>query len=190
MAMASSPAADPTTVPCEPGGPFEVVDGQIVDISTNGGLDTWIASRLNQALGPFATEHRLGKVVVGMLFPLDPDRNVNRRPDVAFVSRERWPLDQRIPRRSAWDVVPDLVVEVVSPADRADAILDRTAEYFRAGAALVWVVFPSQNQVYVYESPARVQILQLNDDLDGGCCLPGFRLSLSELFDDEPEGGR
>jgi Uma2 family endonuclease len=190
MAMASSPAADPTTVPCEPGGPFEVVDGQIVEISTNGALDTWIASRLNQALGPFATEHRLGKVVVGMLFPLDPDHNINRRPDVAFVSCERWPLDQRIPRRSAWEVVPDLVVEVVSPADRADAILDRTAEYFRAGATLVWVVFPSQNQVYVYESPTRVRILQPGDELDGGTCLPGFRFALGELFEGQSSGAR
>ena len=117
---------------------------------------------------------------------------MKRRPDVSFVSSSRWPLDRGIPRTSAWDVVPDLAVEVVSPTNTAEAVLAKLEEYFRAGTRLVWVVFPDQEKVYVYESPTTVRILQAGDDLDGGAVLPGFRYSLAELFGDEggqPEAG-
>ena len=56
--------------------------------------------------------------------------------------------------------MPQIVVEVVSPADRAETILERTAEYFRAGTRLVWIVYPSHDQVYVYDARTRVRILQ------------------------------
>ncbi len=40
----------------------------------------------------------------------------NRRPDLAFVSFDRWPIDRPMSSRdNAWDVVPDLAVEVTSP---------------------------------------------------------------------------
>ena len=51
-----------------------------------------------------------------MLFDLTPVQR-QRRPDVAFVSYNRWPRQRRVPRTEAWEVVPNLVVEVVSPTD-------------------------------------------------------------------------
>jgi hypothetical protein len=41
--------------------------------------------------------------------------------------------------------------------------------------------------VYVYASPTQIQVLQLGQDLDGGELVPGFRLPLTALFEDEPE---
>jgi hypothetical protein len=104
--------------------------------------------------------------------------------DVAFVSFERWPKQRRIPRTEAWEVVPNLAVEVVSRTDSVDYIVDKVVEYFHAGVERVWVVFPSQEHVYVYESPTRVQILTRTDELCGEPILPQFRLPLGELFDD------
>jgi hypothetical protein len=51
---------------------------------------------------------------------------------------------------------------------------------------------PSQEHVYVYESPTRVRILTRTDVLQGEPVLPQFQLPLAELFDDaesveEPE---
>ena len=110
-----------------------------------------------------------------------------RRPDVAFVSYDRWPRQRRIPRAEAWDVVPNLVVEVISPSDRGNDIVDKVAEYFRAGVACVWVIFPSQEQGYVYTSPTQVRILTRPDELHGEPVLPHFRLSLVSLFDEVAE---
>jgi Uma2 family endonuclease len=83
-----------------------------------------------------------------------------------------------------WEVVPNLAVEVVSRSDSVDSIIDKVAEYFHAGVELVWVMFPSQEQVYVYDSHTRVHILTRTDELSGDPILPHFRLPLMELFED------
>jgi Uma2 family endonuclease len=122
-----------------------------------------------------------------MLLDLGPTVRRKRRPDVAFVSYERWPRQRRVPRAEAWDVVPNLAVEVVSPSDGGADIVDKVSEYFGVGVECVWVIFPSQEQVYVYESPSRVRILTRVDTLCGEPVLPHFRLPLTALFDEVEE---
>jgi Uma2 family endonuclease len=143
-----------------------------------------IATVLTVYLETFVRQHHLGRVVQEMLFDLTAFVQRKRRPDVAFVSYERWPHQHLVPDTEAWDVVPNLVVEVVSPSDRGRDILNKVAEYFRAGITCVWLIFPSQKQVYIYDSPTRVRILARTDELDGAPVLPQFRLPLATLFED------
>jgi Uma2 family endonuclease len=163
---------------------YEVVDGQVVELAPMGAYEVWIASVLGVRLATFVTEHRLGRAVQEMLFDLTTATGRKRRPDVAFVSFDRWPRHRRIPRIDAWEVVPNLAVEVVSHTDSVDSMVDKVAEYFHAGVERVWVVFPSQEQVYVYDSPTSVRILTRTDELSGDPSLPQFRLPLVELFED------
>src|SRR5262245_49483383 len=97
---------------------YEVVDGRRVELPPMGVYPTRIASILDHHLGPFATSHGLGIVVVEMLFLIDRATGLQRRPDVSFVSTASWPLRRPMPKDAAWDVVPDLGIEVVSPTDR------------------------------------------------------------------------
>jgi Uma2 family endonuclease len=184
-----SPVA-PATEP-EPAGLYEVVHGQAVEKPPMAAFEADIATYLVVALDGFVRPHRLGKVQSEMLFLIDRAQNLQRRPDVSFVSSDRWPLHLWAPKTPAWDVVPDLAVEVVSPTNTAEAVLAKLEEYFQAGTRLAWVVFPRQGKLYVYESPTAVRILQAGDDLDGGAVLPGFRLPLAELFGDggQPAAG-
>src|SRR5262249_4272700 len=140
-----------------------------------------IASRLQERMGPFAEESRRGTVVTEALFILDAERDLRRRPDVAFVSAERWPLDRDLPEEADWEVVPDLAVEVISPHEVFQLVLAKVREYLQAGVRQVWVVVPSERQVQVFESPSQVRILIENDELEGGTLLPGFRLSVGPL---------
>jgi Uma2 family endonuclease len=149
-----------------------------------GAYEVWIATLLVARLANFARQHQLGRAVQEMLFDLTVAAGRKRRPDVAFVSFERWPRHRRIPRTDAWEVVPNLVVEVVSRTDSADYLADKVAEYFQAGIERVWVVFPSQEQVYAYDSPTSVRILTRTDELSGDPILPHFRLPLVALFED------
>ena len=144
---------------------------------------SWIASQLHQFLGYHCRMQQVGRALCEALFHLPLPKDRNRRPDVAFVSYQRWPKNRPIPRvDNAWDVVPDLAVEVISPTDVAENVQTKVAEYFQAGVTLVWVVYPLQSQVYVYQSPTQVRILTAANELDGGAVLPGFRLALAELF--------
>jgi Uma2 family endonuclease len=163
---------------------YEVVDGKLVELGPMGASEIWLATALARHLGNFIVQHQLGRVVQELLFDFTAMVQRKRRPDVAFVSYERWPRQRPVPRTEAWEVVPNLVVEVISPSEKGEAILDKVAEYFRIGVECVWVIFISQEQVYIYESPTQVRILARSDELYGEPVLPHFRLPLATLFED------
>jgi Uma2 family endonuclease len=183
MATATTP---PVTVP--PGDfLYEVVDGRIVEKPSMGSFETDIASVLVQLLGYFVRTHRLGKVVVEMLFRIDQAKDLQRRPDLAFISNERWPYNRRAPRGSVWDLVPDLAIEVISPSNQASEVQKKVHEYFAAGVRQVWVVYPDTYEIFVYDSLTVIHVLQRGDELDGAPLVPGFRLPVATLFEDEAQ---
>lgn len=164
---------------------YEVVDEDVVELAPMGAYEGWLATVLTEYLGRFVRQHRLGRAVQEVLFDLGAAVQRKRRPDVAFVSYDRWSRQQRVPRAEAWAVVPNLAVEVVSPTDRADDLMNKITEYFQAGVECVWVIFPSQEQVHVYAAPTRVQIYARTDIMPGEPVLPHFQLPLAGLFDEE-----
>jgi Uma2 family endonuclease len=161
---------------------YEVVDGQIVETAPMGARQVWVASVLTTLMGSSVFANQIGWVVCEMLFVLDAGAKLQRRPDVAYVSYERWPQQTPVPEEEAWDVVPDLAIEINSPSNSGDEVQEKLKDYFRTGVRQVWVVYPITQLVYVYSSPTTVQILQPGDDLDGGTVLPGFRVAVSSLF--------
>ena len=162
---------------------YEIIDGQRVGQPPRGIYSVLLASQLIRYLGNYADTMKSGRAVSEGLFHMPAPINRDRRPDVAYVSYQRWPKSRSVPRTdNAWDVVPNLNVEVVSPNDKADEVQEKVDEYFRAGVELVWVVYPPQSQIYVYQSPTQIRVLTVADELDGGNVLPGFRLRLAELF--------
>jgi Uma2 family endonuclease len=185
--MATAPDTMAPETATEPEGLYEVVEGQVVEKPLMGAYGVQIASMLQTFMDTFARSNGLGQAVAEMLFRIDPDRRLARRPDVAFIAVDRWPLGRRAPNTAAWEVVPDLAVEVISPQNKTLDDLKKLEEYFRAGTRMVWIVLPSVDKVYVYESPTAVTILALGDTLDGGAVLPGFRLPLRTLFGDEAD---
>src|SRR5436309_15639617 len=124
--MSSATLTEPAALPDE--ALYEVVNGQKIEKPPMSAEALWLASRLQNRLGPFAEDHGLGTVVTEMMFILDPAADLRRRPDVAFVSAERWPLDRSPPYEGDWEVVPDLAVEVISPSNSVDDLLDKVAE--------------------------------------------------------------
>jgi Uma2 family endonuclease len=162
---------------------YEIINGERREIPHMGTLSGMLASVLAQYLGIFGAQHKLGLAAVEVLFRMIPNRPA-RRPDVAFVAYDRWstpaiPVDDP----PAWEVVPNLAVEVVSPTNRAEEIEDKIGDYFSAGVQLVWVVYPRHRRIYVYDSPTQNRILVESDELDGGAVLPGFRLKIATLFE-------
>ena len=165
---------------------YEIIDGQRVEMPPMSADSQGLASRLVRHMSNFGVERDLGEAYGETLFKLPLKEDRNRKPDVAFVPYSRWAKNRPLPATNEWDVLPDLCVEVVSPSDRADEIMDKVREYFQAGVRLVWVFYPRHGVVYIYESLAAVRGLTRADALDGGPVLPGFSLPLTELFPEPP----
>lgn len=161
---------------------YEIVRGVYVEVAPMSGYAGWIASRLDQSMGPYTRQNKLGTTVTEVLLILDAEEDLRRRPDVAFVSADRWPLGQPLPEEGDWEVVPDLGVEVISPHDGFEAVIEKLLEYFAHGVRQVWLILPKAKQVHVYSSPSQVRILLEDAELDGGELIPGFKLPVRTLF--------
>ena len=184
MATATPPDLEDVELPIvEPDSDYEVVAGRIVEEPPLGVYEIRMANRLARSINLFDPTERFGEVVIEALFILGESPMLRRRPDVAFVSQERWPADRSMDREAAWNVIPDLAVEITSPTDLIDDLMDKVEEYFIAGVRLVWVIYPKQRRIYAYQSSKSVMILGAGDELDGGNVLPGFRIPLTPFFE-------
>jgi Uma2 family endonuclease len=83
-----------------------------------------------------------------------------------------------------------LAIEVLSQSNTKREMTRKLREYFDAGARLVWYVDPAARSVAVYAGPSTFTVVGEGSALDGGTVLPGFTLSLKELFSvlDEIDG--
>ena len=183
MSETAALSLDPDAPPQGIGPLYEVVNGVFLEPTPMGVFENCVAIALLEALAlHLAATGRNGRLLMETLFKLSSKPKLQRRPDLAFVSHERWPASRRVPRTAVWDVVPDLAVEVVSPSNTYTEVLEKIGDYFRAGVRRVWVILPTQQKIYDYESDTRVQVLGPDDSIDGGDIVPGFRLLLRDLF--------
>jgi Uma2 family endonuclease len=105
-----------------------------------------------------------------------------RMPDLCYVSRERVRAAKS--KSGILPVAPDLAVEILSPTNTRREMARKLAEYFQAGTRLVWYIDPIKRTVKAYTAVDKFVDLTLKDELDGLDVVPGFRLSLGELFDE------
>jgi Uma2 family endonuclease len=181
MATATLPALKPDrSTADEP--LHEIVRGERVELPEMAARSNVVKSDLHVHLGSFVRQHRIGWAACETLFILDEFGDEQRRPDIAFVSAERWPLDREVPLEADWQVVPDLAIEVGSTHDKLADFLIKIEDYFTYGVRQVWYVFPEKELVYVYDSPTQIHILTRHDRLENAQLLPGFSLPLSDLF--------
>jgi len=157
----------------------ELVDGVLVE-KVMGYKEALLAGAILELLRAFVRARRLGLVTGadGMmrLFP-----GMVRIPDVAYVSWERVP-GQRVPTEPIPSLVPDLAVEVLSPGNTEEEMARKRREYLAAGVRLVWYIDPATRTALEHEAPDRSAALGPGDSLTGGAVLPGFLLSLADLF--------
>lgn len=185
MSLLTAPAVPsfmPTRSQVEDEPLYEIIDGQKMDLPPMSILAVRIMSRLQTVLDSFVETQGLGTVVTEALFILDSVRNRRRRPDIAFVSAARWPLDRDMPEKGDWEVIPDLAIEVISSGELFEDAFDKLLEYFEVGVSQVWLVLPRHRQLHIYDSPTTVRILTDVQELKVEPLLPGLHLPLAPLF--------
>ena len=117
---------------------FEIIDGQRVDLPPKSTLASRVTSNLHVYLGQHVLGNRLGEALVETLIHLPRPGDRDRRPDVAFVSAKT--IAEAPPQpgsANAWAILPELMVEVVSPSNIAEDIMERLHEYFAAGTKML-----------------------------------------------------
>jgi Uma2 family endonuclease len=101
--------------------------------------------------------------------------------DVAYAS-----ADQAAATRNRLEFVdgpPVLAVEVVAPSDTHGGIAEKVNLYLEVGSVL-WLVDPDLSTITVHRPGQVPKMLTTHDELACDPELPGFKVSVAEVFDD------
>jgi Uma2 family endonuclease len=159
----------------------ELIDGTLVEKPV-GAYESLIAATLIHALISFVRPRGLG-FVLGEAAMIRTAAGRIRMPDVTFVSVDAVP-NRSFPTVPVPQVPPTIAAEVLSDSNTIWEIRQKLLEYFESGCRLAWVIDPVKRNVTVYTKFSTHPDRVLNDTeaLDGGEVLPGFTISIEELF--------
>lgn len=159
---------------------YELVRGELVEMSPVGGEHAFVVGKLVIRLGVWAYTGSGGFVGPEAGWTLARDPDTTRAADVAYVRAERIP-PTGVPR-GFWNIPPDLAVEVVSPSESATEVYDKVQDYLAAGTPLVWVVYPSKQDIVAHTPDGKARTFTATDQLEDETVLPGFSCLVAELF--------
>ena len=108
----------------------------------------------------------------------DPDVLVG--PDVAYASAELVARTPRVP--CFYDGPPLLAVEVLSPSDKHEDIVEKIRLYLDADV-VVWEIDPDFRRVSVHRPGHEVETFNASQELSADPYLPGFRVAVAAIFD-------
>lgn len=112
-------------------------------------------------------------------FPDDPRRV--RRPDTSLILHSRMTAEE-YDEGGHCPIVPDLVVEVISPNDVADEVEEKIAEWLAAGVRLLWEVYPNTRVVRAHRPDGTIALHRAADTLTADPVLSGFAVPVADLF--------
>ncbi len=100
--------------------------------------------------------------------------------DLAYISAD---LSAATPEDAVYvDGPPVLAVEILSPSDTQEDVVDKVKEYLAAGVAQVWLVEPVFHTVTVYRAGTEPQFFNASEELSGDPELPGLRIKVADIF--------
>ncbi len=165
---------------------YEIIEGERVERNM-GVFELSVSNILENDLSLFTRDRELGRTFVEMHYRMRPNHPITI-PDVSFVSFLHWPKKRSLPRnKEAWHFVPNLAAEVISPNDKMSEVMLKLRRYFEAGVQSVWHLMPFIEAVYVYDSPKKITVFSMGDDLECPSLFPGWKMSLATLFPPETD---
>jgi Uma2 family endonuclease len=162
----------------------EFIHGEVIQKAMPTGAHAIIQRLLSLMFSRFLLDHPVGEAgsewrcVFG-----PPGGEQGFVPDFVFIAAGRLPEDEESLNGPFYGP-PDLAVEILSPDDRPGRVLDKIMFYLDYGVRLVLLLDPRERSVRVYTPDARPRpkLLASGDTLDGGDVLPGFTVTVDDLF--------
>lgn len=60
---------------------------------------------------------------------------------------------------------PLATIEILSPTQTLQTLVDKTSDYFSFGVKSCWIVLPSLQSIYVFKAPSDHEVFSLGDEL-------------------------
>jgi Uma2 family endonuclease len=160
---------------------YELIDGELREMAPTVYWHGEVEINLGTLLNVHVRAHGLGRVSCGEILCIvrrNPDRV--RAADIAFVRQERVPPLEA--RQHIMEVIPDLVVEILSKHDTVEEISGKIDDWIGAGVQMLWIVDPFRRTVTIYQPGHDPSLLGEHGSLEGDPIIPGFRCPVAEIF--------
>jgi len=164
------------------GNRYELVRGELIQMPPPGVMHGIVVFAFGLLLGNFVKQNNLPFVVTSEVgIYVEQELDTVRASDFALISHRRIakPLP---PRGYVFGLVPDLVVEVISPDYPTTAARERARMWLAAGVRLVMTAYIGEQTVVVNRDDGIVQRFGINDTLTADPVLPGFTWAVADIF--------
>jgi Uma2 family endonuclease len=156
--------------------------GEIIIVPPAGAESDYASVEVIGQLREWAKRDGRGKVF-GMSVEFILSTGAALSPNAAWVSNDRLSKLSREQLRKFSHLIPEFVIEVMSPSDRLKAAMEKMQEWIRGSVDLAWLIHSDEKTVYVYragqnEAELRTGIVKL------ACEGPaaGFELDLTSIW--------
>jgi Uma2 family endonuclease len=159
--------------------------GEIVILPPIGGESDYRNASATASLGLWARVDGRGKAFGPSVHFLLPDGS-GRSPDAAWVSNDRLEHLSKQEKRQFPHVVPEFVVEVLSPSDRLKAAQKKMRLWAANGVELGWLIDGDARRVYVYRGESgnlEPRVVADAESIAGEGPVDGFVLQLGEIWE-------
>ncbi len=164
------------------GNRHELVRGELIEMPPPGIMHAIVTGRLGMRMGYFLEANGLPFVYgpeAAAYMERGPD--TVRAADFGVISLER--IGGPIPQRGyVFGVVPDLVVETVSPDYREAVAEARARMWLEASARQVLTAYIERGTIVARRDDGTVQELGEGDTLTAEPALPGFECPVADIF--------
>ncbi len=154
---------------------FELINGEIVEKMPGRATNSAIAMKFGQLVFVFCTMHQLACVTTGEQGTYSV-LGQSFAPDFAYRTA---PLTGAYPEPEP----PLWVVEVISPTDRPKDIRAKRMVYLEAGV-LYFELWPEERSIDAYAPGQLPRTYGVSDVIDMNDLIPGFTLTVSDLFEE------
>ena len=163
---------------------YELLRGRIVTSPPAGWPHGSIEANIVTALALFVRTHQLG-LILGSSTGYDFPSGDTLEPDVSFLATARIKAGPTLQSGKFIRIVPNLVVEILSPATAQKDRTEKKALYEENGVEEYWIVDPKEREVTRYHHSGRRfgrgKVFTVRD-IPRSRALPGFTLHVKEIF--------
>ena len=134
------------------------------------------------------TGYSVGRNIAGLGISFDLStgfklpNGADRAPDVAWIRLDRWDALTPEQQEKFPPIAPDFVIELRSKTDDLAILRSKTQEYQSNGVASGILINPQNQQVEIYRSIRRVEILDRPSQVNCSEVLSGFIINLTRIL--------
>ena len=157
---------------------YELDEGELIEMTRPAYKHNRVLMNIQFALGSYFKENPIGEVLLSEnLYALSP--STRRSPDAAVILGDRH---DELKDATVIRIVPEIVVEVLSPSETPRMIHRKLKQYFAAGVKEAWLIDPETKTAEIWAGPTLPEQELSGGGTIGSPLLPGFALPLEDLF--------